>query len=639
MSLLLLLKSGVAAPPPVTTPTTIPTALVEIDFLSNPTASYADIQTNQDNTISFWRMNSATTFLDERLAHNGTIFGTPTTTASPYSYDSDLALAFDGSADGAYVASGTDLINKGNMTIEGWLRIDSLPGANRDVVAKRGAWLLQITSTGKLVWTLKDDNSGATVTSNTTLVAGTWYYVAAVYDSVNISVYVNGVLDNSTAYTAGWEADSIPIRFALTPSSTVPVWQSSTTATADSATPTGTLPASVAAGDLLLAHIHAGRTGSTLTVSSAPTGWTLEGTATGTGGGKVIVAQVYSKVATASEPASYAWGLSTGTRWHVAISRITSVNALAPIANPAYATFHTVGPYATGSHIPNSDNNMVLAFFSNEDLFGFTESSGTERYDIHTGQNGIAMCSQTQATATALSVTGTGPGTTNGSSIMLVVAGSGENFATVSMKDWSFSNVARTNDEIERDYAARSSGTGTWTNVSASLRAFDITGASRQYELDQMEAGTTSVLMKDENRSFDPANTSSIYSPNVIPMRKIRGSTTYQGTVYDLFFTYIERWPPQNFVIGYQEVGLTSVDGFDALALAEVNGTIAAGFSGAQINTLLDKALSWCRAQGTDAIILWATPGSRSLYRRCGLAEPLDIFELRHAARLRRSAR
>jgi GNAT superfamily N-acetyltransferase len=54
---------------------------------------------------------------------------------------------------------------------------------------------------------------------------------------------------------------------------------------------------------------------------------------------------------------------------------------------------------------------------------------------------------------------------------------------------------------------------------------------------------------------------------------------------------------------------------------------------------LLHKALSWCRAQGTDAIILWASPGSRSLYRRCGLVEPADIFELRHAARLPRLPR
>jgi len=52
---------------------------------------------------------------------------------------------------------------------------------------------------------------------------------------------------------------------------------------------------------------------------------------------------------------------------------------------------------------------------------------------------------------------------------------------------------------------------------------------------------------------------------------------------------------------------------------------------------LLDKALSWCWAQGIDAIILWATPGSRSLYRRCGLAEPADIFELRHTAHRPRS--
>lgn len=44
---------------------------------------------------------------------------------------------------------------------------------------------------------------------------------------------------------------------------------------------------------------------------------------------------------------------------------------------------------------------------------------------------------------------------------------------------------------------------------------------------------------------------------------------------------------------------------------------------------LLDKALSWCRAQGTDAIILWATAGSKSLYRRRGLVQPTDVFELR----------
>ena len=47
---------------------------------------------------------------------------------------------------------------------------------------------------------------------------------------------------------------------------------------------------------------------------------------------------------------------------------------------------------------------------------------------------------------------------------------------------------------------------------------------------------------------------------------------------------------------------------------------------------LLNKALSWCRTRETDAVILWATLESRSLYRRCGLVEPTDIFELQRGA-------
>jgi len=44
---------------------------------------------------------------------------------------------------------------------------------------------------------------------------------------------------------------------------------------------------------------------------------------------------------------------------------------------------------------------------------------------------------------------------------------------------------------------------------------------------------------------------------------------------------------------------------------------------------LLKQALSWCRVRNTDAVILWATPGSKSLYRRCGFIVPSDILELR----------
>jgi GNAT superfamily N-acetyltransferase len=47
---------------------------------------------------------------------------------------------------------------------------------------------------------------------------------------------------------------------------------------------------------------------------------------------------------------------------------------------------------------------------------------------------------------------------------------------------------------------------------------------------------------------------------------------------------------------------------------------------------LLNKALSWCRTRETDAVILWATVASRPVYRRCGLVQPTDMFELRRSA-------
>jgi len=54
---------------------------------------------------------------------------------------------------------------------------------------------------------------------------------------------------------------------------------------------------------------------------------------------------------------------------------------------------------------------------------------------------------------------------------------------------------------------------------------------------------------------------------------------------------------------------------------------------------LLNKALSWCRARGTDAVILWPSPANKSFYRRCGFVAPSGIFELRHGALRPRSRR
>jgi GNAT superfamily N-acetyltransferase len=44
---------------------------------------------------------------------------------------------------------------------------------------------------------------------------------------------------------------------------------------------------------------------------------------------------------------------------------------------------------------------------------------------------------------------------------------------------------------------------------------------------------------------------------------------------------------------------------------------------------LLRRALAECESRGVDAVLLWPTPGSRSLYQRLGFAPPEDLLERR----------
>ena len=49
---------------------------------------------------------------------------------------------------------------------------------------------------------------------------------------------------------------------------------------------------------------------------------------------------------------------------------------------------------------------------------------------------------------------------------------------------------------------------------------------------------------------------------------------------------------------------------------------------------LLRQALEECESRGVDAVLLWPTPRSRSLYRRLGFAPPDDLLERRLSRRL-----
>lgn len=591
-----------------------PVLKVEIDFTGNPTAGHADILQGQDDVTSFWRLNNTGTMLDSVGMNPGVIEGTPTTTTSPLLYDSDPALAFNGSSNAAYVPTAANLTSKANFTAAGWLYLPSLPAGARDVVAKRGAWLLQANSTGNLIFTLKDDTSTGSVTTNTALAVSTWYHIALVYNSTGvagtISIYINGVLDNQTSYFAGWEAGFQPIRFAAAPSTSSPTWQSSQTATGISTSVIVNAPASIAPGDMLLAHIDVSDIVG-LTTLTPPTGWFLLATVANAAANTT---RVYYKIATGSEPGSYTWAISANRTWEGAISRFTGCDTVAPFSNPVYAVATPSGTsHSAGTHVPNVDNNTVVAFFALRGNCTWTESSGTERYDAGSADDGFAMCTQTQATAASLNVTGTSSIAGKGSAIMVILCGAGRQYVAASYKDWSFENVVRTADDFLSRYESRNSGVGTWidvTNISngVSVKSVDIRGCGRQYERGTIEGGTASVTFNDPNRWLDPTNTLSPYYPNVKKNRKIRITCTFAGSTYQLFKGFIERFPPVWNIPRYTEITVTAGDGFKPLNLAGVSGTLPVSFSGVQINKLLNKAL-WPqanRAVDTGAYVMAA---------------------------------
>lgn len=109
---------------------------------------------------------------------------------------------------------------------------------------------------------------------------------------------------------------------------------------------------------------------------------------------------------------------------------------------------------------------------------------------------------------------------------------------------------------------------------------------------DSFTGGTARVTFVDQTGQFNPANTSSDLYGKIKPMRKIRFTATYLGTIYNLGSFYIQEWNYQS-PIGFDPayVTLSCVDGFQLLNLSTIT-TVTGGTAGQttsqRITSLLD---------------------------------------------------
>jgi hypothetical protein len=167
-------------------------------------------------------------------------------------------------------------------------------------------------------------------------------------------------------------------------------------------------------------------------------------------------------------------------------------------------------------------------------------------------------------------------------------------------------------------------GTGTLGGSTVPLPIIDLTPSVRSITIDNgrniqsdtYQAGTAVIRVYDSDGSWNPQNTSSIYYPYLVPLRKIRVSATTATAQEFLFSGYTTEYRyyyDQAENVGY--VDIYAADAFRLLNLAQVTTVTDAG-AGQATGTRIGKILnevdfpSNMRTISTGQSLCQADPGT-----------------------------
>ena len=167
-------------------------------------------------------------------------------------------------------------------------------------------------------------------------------------------------------------------------------------------------------------------------------------------------------------------------------------------------------------------------------------------------------------------------------------------------------------------------GTGTLGGSTVPLPIIDLTPSVRSITIDNgrniqsdtYQAGTAVIRVYDSDGSWNPQNTSSIYYPYLVPLRKIRVSATTATAQEFLFSGYTTEYRyyyDQAENVGY--VDIYAADAFRLLNLAQVTTVTDSGAgqaTGTRIGKILDEIdfPSNMRTISTGQSLCQADPGT-----------------------------
>ncbi len=165
-------------------------------------------------------------------------------------------------------------------------------------------------------------------------------------------------------------------------------------------------PSGLAAGDLLLAAIEIDADPVTVT---PPAGWTLLlDTPAAQGTAQAFHTQVWYRLASASEPASYTWTVAGSPYVDIGLLDYANVNQASPVDVSAGRDAGSTSTPTTSAVTTTAGNEMVVGLFVNYNLGSWTAGSAmTKRYDFDSNeaQDAVQAAAGSTGTKTATNTT------------------------------------------------------------------------------------------------------------------------------------------------------------------------------------------------------------------------------------------
>lgn len=146
----------------------------------------------------------------------------------------------------------------------------------------------------------------------------------------------------------------------------------------------------------------------------------------------------------------------------------------------------------------------------------------------------------------------------------------------------------------------------TWYDATDQLISGS-TARGKQNELDRYQAGTMTVVLDNDDRTFDPTYAASPLNGHILPMKRVRLTATWDGVEYPLFFGYADRWT-QNREGPHR--GTTTLDATDGFKLLERAGLASSAYAQ---EVAADGPVHWWRLDEAGGTVAYDQIGDLDL--------------------------